>query len=72
MYNKKDIFDDNGQDRPSIFEDKKYIRSFCNRDFSKNIIAAKDVYIDIYNKKEEYKSTNVLIGDVEKINQSFI
>ena len=38
MEKRENITEDNRQDRPSIFEKKRYIRSFSNRDFYKNII----------------------------------
>ena len=72
MYNRDNILNENNQDRPNIFEDKKYIRSFCNRDFHKNLIVAKDVYVDMYNKKEEYTNTNVLVGDIDIASKSFV
>lgn len=62
----------NQQDRPSIFEERKYIRSFSNRDFSKNMIVSQDVLVDINSTINEYKSTNCLIGKVENITSTFV
>lgn len=70
--NKVKKLNNNQQDRPSIFEEKKYIRSFSNRDFSKNMIVSQDVLVDINSAINEYKSTNCLVGKVENIISTFM
>lgn len=72
MDKKENIFEENKQDRPSIFEKKKYIRSFCNRDFSKNLILADEVNVNIDSARENYRNTNCLIGNKEQVYNNFI
>lgn len=72
MDKKENIFEENKQVRPNIFEKRKYIRSFCNRDFSKNIILADDVYVNIEGNSENYRNTNCIIGKSEEAYNYYI
>lgn len=72
MYDKGKKADNSQQDRPSIFEEKKYIRSFSSREFSKNLIVAEDVLIDINSSKDNYLGTNCFLGDSSSMNHSFV
>lgn len=72
MEKRDNITEDGKQDRPSIFEKKRYIRSFSNRDFFKNIILADNVYVNIDSAKEHYGNTNCIIGTKEEVYDYFI
>lgn len=72
MEKRDNITEDNRQDRPSIFEKKRYIRSFSSRDFFKNIILADNVYVNIDSAKEHYGNTNCIIGSKDEVYDYFI